>query len=892
MKTRQDRLKPLRRDVHLLGEILGQMLNRLGTEGLLGEVEAIRELAKRVRRGAQSIRSLEMESRDLPAQKGYEIAKAFTEFLRLANVAEQQHRIRRRGFYESQSAQPQPGSLEAALKGVKPSQKNAAQQVLSQMKIDLVLTAHPTETQKRSAIRRYKRIASILGELERVDLSKWKKIELRQELQRHIQGLWLTEIVPDKKPTPLAEARFGTSVVEEVLWEALPETYRKLDHYCQRYLGADLPLEATPLVFSSWIGGDRDGNPFVTAGVTRQVLVQSMKQALNLYESELKKLVEEFSFSQASSKLWAKVKRQTKTQPYRHIFLQLIESIRLTREFLYTAPASLKDLPKGALKHESELLGPLCLCYESLIEVGAFELAKGPLLDLIRRIKSFGLVLLPLDVRQSAEVHSEAVADVADKLFQVDYRGQSEAERQSFLLAQLKSSSQGPSAPDWRALASQLQPMTLEVLETCELLREFPQGSFRSYIVAMADQASHVLEVHWLLNLAGVEKFSQVAPLLETPESLARADAMMSELFQIKDYRKLIQGRQQIMLGYSDSAKRSGRLHSAWTLYQVQKSLDALGKEFGIEVEYFHGRGGSIGRGGGPIHLALMSQPRGVGSARLRVTEQGESIEAKFGLPEIAGRTMELYLSGVLESQLTKEKVEKSSWCQVMQEMARDSAQEFKQRIYEDKDFLSHYQQITPIEELGLLKIGSRPKKRKKDLSLESLRAIPWVFAWTQNRCLLPSWLGVGEALSEQIRQGRLDLLREMYGSWPFFRATLDLVEMVLAKADPAIVRYYSKTLVDPSLQRQTEQYLQSYRKSVKALLSVTARPHLLASNPVLKRSIDLRTPYVDVLNVIQAQLLKTFREGREKGIAQNPQLERSLALTISGISAGMRNTG
>ncbi len=896
MNTKQDRLKPLKRDIRFLGQILGQMLQRFGAQNLLQEVEKLRHLAKEVRRGAGSegalVARLERHFQKMDPTTRHQVAKAFTEFLRLANIAEQQHRVRRRLHYESVSPRPQPGSIEATLQGLKPAQKRELKGILSHLQIDLVLTAHPTETQKRSAIRRYKRIAQALGDLEDPKLSRWKRIQVHQEMEQHIQALWLTDVVPESKPTPLAEARFGTSVVEETLWEALPELYRKLDYFSQRFLGEGLPIDSSPLIFSSWIGGDRDGNPFVTAEVTRQILFQSLKQALNLYQAELNKLVEDFSFSQASPRLLAKVK--SPTEPYRQIFLDLIERLKETRSFLYTNPRAFTDAPQRALRQVNDLLEPLKLCQESLCEVGALELANGRLIDLIRRLRGFGLVLLPLDIRQSADVHSEAVADLCRKLLGIDYLVLSEKERQKFLLGQIKkmTRSRRPVGEGLHLQGADLQEMTQEVLQTCRLLEEFPRGSFRSYIIAMAEQASHVLEVWFLMSWAGVKSPPQLVPLLETPESLDRAPKLMKELFSHSEYRQHIHHHQQVMIGYSDSAKRSGRLSASWTLYRAQEELEQLGRDYSVQMEFFHGRGGSIGRGGGPIHLALQSQPQGLSSPRLRITEQGESIEAKFGLPEIAGRTLELYVSGVMESHLAKGKKISSLWSRVMQELAEDSAQAFRSRIEQDPHFLPHYLQITPLEELSFLKIGSRPKKRKKQFTLESLRAIPWIFSWTQNRSLLPSWLGVGEALERQITEGRLTELQKMYSQWPFFRATMDLIEMVLAKADPAIVRYYSKVLVEDALQRRTQEDLQSYQRAVKAVLAVTGHRQLLEGHPVLRRSIDVRTPYVDVLNVLQAQLLLTHRQHKTQGASVDAQLEKTMALTISGISAGMRNTG
>jgi phosphoenolpyruvate carboxylase len=404
----------------------------------------------------------------------------------------------------------------------------------------------------------------------------------------------------------------------------------------------------------------------------------------------------------------------------------------------------------------------------------------------------------------------------------------------------------------------------------------------------MAANASDVLAPLFLMKVAGVTDKVRICPLFETPDALEKACAIMDDLYKIPVYRAHAGTHQQIMVGYSDSAKRGGYMNSAWEIYRLQSGLQAVGHKYKIKTTFFHGRGGSVARGGGPIETALLALPRPHQSGTIRVTEQGEAINAKFGLPEVAERTMELYLSGFLEAMLSKPEKQPASWIAAMDRLAHHSASVFRKVVYEQPDFMKHYTQLTPTAELSLLKIGSRPGRRKKDGGLESLRAIPWVFGWTQSRTLLPAWLGIAEALEAEISAGNLKVLQDMYKRWPFFQSVIDLVEMVVAKADVEVTRYYSALLVEPSLQWMTEDYLARLAETKKTLLKVVQRKKLLETSKVLDRSIRIRSPYVDVLNILQAHLLKEYR-----ALSRPPAaLRKTLALTIGGISAGMRNTG
>ncbi len=870
----------LRSNIRDLGSRLGRVLAESHSPEFLKEVELVRRWAKDLRRGSRrSIGNIERFLRLSGSEKSFKIARSFTEFLRLANAAEQHHRTRRRLYYETHSSLPQMGSVEAFLKNLKPKMISQVVEKLNQMEVDLVLTSHPTESMRQSAIRRYKHVTQNLAILDRRDSTRWEKEQAKKSLDRNIRALCLTEIVQEAGPTPFTESLSGFSIVEEVLWDAVPRFYRRLNDSALRYLKEEISLNARPIRFSSWVGGDRDGNPYVTAQVTRQVLYKGMSSGYQLILSEVDWLLKEMSFKSASSELLDLVGGGEPAEPYRILLDKLSHDIEKSKQVVLKNLNGL-EVSRGNLIGKSEIIEPLKVVYRSLVSIGANDLAQGRTLDLIRRLEIFGVALLSLDIRQSSDVHEEVVAELVFHLFKENYRELNEQGKQKVLLDILNDEKIIERPPEWSSLGR-------EVLDTCNLINDFPEDCFRSYVISMTEEPSDLLEAFVLLKIANLKRHLPVVPLFETPEALKNGRRILESLLDLSYYRKYVGNYQMVMLGYSDSAKRSGRLASAWLLHQIQTELEELAHQKGIGFEFFHGRGGSIGRGGGPIHLALLALPRGSGNGRLRVTEQGETVHGKFGLPGIAERTLDLYVAGVLEAAVSRPPKEKKIWYSIVDRLAEDSSRSFRKFIYENERFISYFTEVTPVQELALFKIGSRPARRKAGISLDSLRAIPWVYSWTQNRGLLPSWFGLGEALEASIARGELRQLRLMYKEWPFFKATLDLLEMVLAKVDISVFKRYSDTLVSQGNQDLTLEIIEAYRLSVSTLAQITGHKRLLEDNPVLRRSISVRTPYVDVLNILQCHFLKIYRENPDDTWAQ-----RILALTISGISAGMRNTG
>ena len=901
MITQSDPHEPLRDDVRLLGEILGETLQHRGGPDLFETVERVRALSKSGQSGNEQDReTLADLLRAMPVEAAVPVARAFAHFLTLANIAEQHHRVRRRRDYQRDlSSAPQQASFDetfARLRtaGVDPDVLHAA---VTGLRIELVLTAHPTEITRRTLNHKHLRIAAALASHDRPDLTPAEEEDVRTALRREVMTAWDTEEIPARRPTPVDEAISGLLIFEQTLWDAVPRFLRSLDRALIRTTGRALPLDASPVRFGSWMGGDRDGNPTVTPEVTRHVCVVARWMAAELYEREIGKLRFELSNRNATPAL--RERADGSREPYRAVLRHVRTRLRATRDDLAAAvagsssraargttevtersgsgfPPGDSDRPYGNV---AELVEPLQLCYDSLVATGQQVVAEGRLTDIIRRTATFGLTLVRLDLRQHADRHAATMDAITRALDVGSYLEWSETERQTFLAPGLRDA---PAAPV--ELAG--DDAARDVLDTIRTAAALPPECLGAYVVSMARAPSDVLAVEWLQARAGTRL--RTVPLFEQVEDLGRAAETMRGLLAIPEYRERIGGSQEVMIGYSDSAKDGGRLAANWALYRAQEAIVEACREAGVELTLFHGRGGSISRGGGPTYVAIQSQPPGSIQGRLRVTEQGEMIQEQFGLPEIAVRTLEVYTTATLGATLVPPAPARPEWREAMERLAVTARRAYRRIVYDTPKFVEYFRQATPEAELGTMPIGSRPARRSKGGGVESLRAIPWVFAWTQTRLLLPSWLGAGEALAEALSAGRLELVREMHREWPFFRATLDLIETVLAECAPHVAEEYDRRLVPPALQPIGADLRRRLDATVQALLAATGRERLLESNPVLQRSIDVRNPYVDPINLVQIELLRRLREETDPV----PDLVKAFMITVNGIAAGMRNTG
>ena len=868
----------LREDVHVLGELLGETIRQQHGDAFLQKIEDIRHSAKADRRGAGE--QLSSTLADLAEEDLLPVARAFNQFLNLANMAEQYQLIRRRD-----DGQPEPfearvlPELLARLKQAGHKDDALARQ-LAKLDIQLVLTAHPTEVARRTLIQKYDAIAGQLAAQDHRDLTAAEREQVRERLRRLIAEAWHTEEIRRTRPTPVDEAKWGFAVIEHSLWQAIPNHLRKVDKALFDATGLHLPLEAAPIRFASWMGGDRDGNPNVTAAVTREVLLLARWMAADLFLRDIDALAAELSMQQASEALRERV--GDSAEPYRAVLKQLRERLRATRAWAQLALTSNQPASAEVLVDNRDLIAPLELCYQSLHECGMGVIADGPLLDSLRRAVTFGLFLGRLDVRQDAARHRDALAEITDYLGLGSYADWDEEQRIAFLQAELKN--RRPLLP----AHFKPQAETAEVLATCREIAAAPGASLGSYVISMAGAASDVLAVQLLLKEAGLTRPMRVVPLFETLADLDNAGPVMRRLLGLPGYLASLRGPQEVMIGYSDSAKDAGTTAAAWAQYRAQENLVRICREHQVELLLFHGRGGTVGRGGGPAHAAILSQPPGSVAGRFRTTEQGEMIRFKFGLPDIAEQNLNLYLAAVLEATLLPPPPPEPAWRALMDQLAADGLKAYRGVVRENPDFVEYFRQSTPEQELGRLPLGSRPAKRRAG-GIESLRAIPWIFGWTQTRLMLPAWLGWETALSNALARGQGELLAQMREQWPFFRTRIDMLEMVLAKADAQIAEAYDQRLVQPGLLPLGAHLRDLLSQSCQVVLGLTGQPVLLAHSPETLEFISLRNTYLDPLHRLQAELLA---RSRSREAALDSPLEQALLVTVAGIAAGLRNTG
>ena len=872
-----DRQQPLRDDIRLLGTLLGETLRAQEGPRLFDAVERVRALAK------TDFAALDRTLRELQLGEALTVARAFAHFLSLANIAEQHHRVRRRRDHERTTDTPQRGSFQDSFArllaaGVTPD--TLFEQVCS-LQVELVLTAHPTEIVRRTLRQKARHMAALLERRDRPDLTPAERGDVIDALRREVTAAWTTSEARPGGLTPSDEVVGGLVVIEQTLWDAVPQHLRALDRDLRAATGRPLPVEAAPIRFGSWIGGDRDGNPTVTPEVTVQACLLARWMAADLYWREIDKLRSELSMREGSAEFRARVGNVS--EPYRALLKEVRDRLAYTRDCLGRGSVDAR-----AYTQPDELLEPLLLCRRSLQETGAEIVAEGRLLDVIRRVACFGLSLVRLDLRQHAQRHVEALDAITRHLGLGSYVAWDEAERRAFLNRAWQD--EGRTIKAALESKAQFSDAVRDVLDTFQAAATLPDGSLGAYVISMAGNASDVLAVAVLQRASGVRSPLRVVPLFETLTDLGRAGGCMRDLLGIDWYRERTGGRQEVMIGYSDSAKDGGRLAAAWALYTAQEDIVAACEARAVHLTLFHGRGGTVDRGGGPARLAIQSQPPGSVNGSLRVTEQGEAIDAKFGILGIALRTLEVYATATLTTTLQPAKDPEPRWRDRMQQLADTSRAAYRRLVHGSPEFTAYFWAATPEAEIGRIKIGTRPARRAPadgSKSVEGLRAIPWVFAWTQTRLMLPAWLGVGDALEEALRDGHLEELTEMYDAWPFFRATLDLIEMVLAKASPHIAERYDQALVPEALWPLGEELRARLHRTVAAVLAVTRHAELVEHNPVLRRSISVRNPYVDPINLVQIEILRRLRRAGEDDL-----LREALLVTVNGVAAGMRNTG
>ncbi len=925
----------LRAQVKLLGQLLGEVLIEHAGQEVFEAVEALRRgFADLHQEEDTAQREALMALIDaLPAEKLELVVRAFSAYFKLVNVAEESyaHRNRRRllthgiGLWE--------GSFERTLATLKEQGLSAStlEKLLQRSIYMPVFTAHPTEARRRAVMEGMRRIFLLCDRLHDPTLGQDGRAETEYQLAAEIQVLWRTDEIRSAKLEVQDEVRNGLYYVKESLFEAVPQAYHFLEKAVRKHYGSDAegePMAAVPsfVRFGSWIGGDRDGNPYVTAEITEWTVHTQMRTALEEYVGRMLELRQMLTHSLDWCRLSAPFKKRLKhyeseyaeqvyrgsvarlygNEPYRRIsgfmLARLEANLSYVNQCLAGMPAIRSQL---AYDDAEEFLHDLRLVRDSLVADGDRIIANQELRKLIRLVESFGFHLLQLDIRQESTVHSRAVAAVLGLIDpDYDYAGADEAARQARLSAWIAHID--PISFDESVLDAEARE-TLEVFRRVAKLRaEVGAETFGAYVISMTHAASHVLEVLFLGRLVELCGYRggdwhchlMVAPLFETIEDLRRSDAILQELFANKVYRALLAAngnRQEVMLGYSDSCKDGGILASTWNLYQAQLSIIALTRRHGVECRLFHGRGGTVGRGGGPTHEAILSQPPGTVNGEIKFTEQGEMLYYKYSNPETAAYEIGMGATGLIKASCTAlahARVEyPQDYLDLMAGLARSGETAYRQLTERTPNFLDYFYDATPVSEIGSLNIGSRPSHRKKaDRSMGSIRAIPWVFGWAQSRHTLPAWYGIGTALKEA-GAARLPLLQEMYARWPFFRALLSNVQMSLAKADMEIAGEYARLSKAKNAGDIYAAIAAEFDATVAWVKRVAGSDNLLEENPALAVSLARRKPYMDPLNHIQVRLLARYRD---TGLTDREREDwlMSLKRSINAIANGMRNTG
>lgn len=886
---------PLREDVRLLGNLLGETLKQHAGQDLFNQIEQIRALAKGARDGQiEAEKQLEQLFLGLKDEEILPLTRAFSHFLNFANIAEQYHVVRSRRQAEFDEQAPSPNPLPHLFEKFKSQQINAQQlfQQICDLKIELVLTAHPTEVSRRTLIQKYDDITDCLSQLDQQKLTPRERQQTIATLKQLVSSAWQTDEIRQHRPTPVDEAKWGFATIEQSLWNAVPKFVRELNELTQQHCKHALPLSIAPIRFASWMGGDRDGNPNVTHQVTQEVLWLSRWQAADLYLRDIENLRWELSIQSCSEELTQALGYEH-PEPYREYLRDTRERLKATRSWLAHRLQGIEADDSNIIRNKEELLAPLLLCYRSLIDSNLAEIANGQLLDFIYRVNCFGIELLKLDIRQESGRHRQAISAITEYLGLGNFESWTEQARQNFLIQELQS--KRPLLPKFfnEPEGSLIQhPDVLEVFATMRTLAEQPPESLGAYIISMAEYPSDVLAVLLLQKEAGIQHPLRVVPLFETLKDLDGAAKTMNTLFNMHWYKQHIQGKHEVMIGYSDSAKDAGFMSANWAQYRAQEELTAIAKQHGVQLTLFHGRGGSISRGGAPTQQALFSQPPGSISGAIRVTEQGEMIRFKFGLEGIALQNLEIYTAATLEATLLPPPEPKKQWRDLMTQMTDLSVKVYRQTVRENPNFVSYLRTVTPELELQMLPLGSRPAKRKVSGGIESLRAIPWVFAWTQIRLMLPAWLGTGTAIN-QVHEQHKNTLNEMLEQWPYFQTLIDMLEMVLSKSDADIALYYESHLTqDQDLKILGVELRQRLQNAVDTLLSLKGESKLLSNNEVLDQSMQVRKPYLLPLHLLQAELMKRRRLYLAEHQTEHSPVDHALMVSIAGIAAGLRNTG
>lgn len=908
--TGNERDDALRSDIRRLGNQLGDALTRQHGPALLELVEDVRALTKRIRVDHDDTAGAELHDLlgELALDETIQLMRAFTSYFYLANVAEQVHRVGDLVDTKGDS------SLTIAVDKILAAEvePELIAQVLSRLELRPVFTAHPTEAARRTILGKLRILADLLDQRLDPRATPATHNHIDRRVAELIDQIWQTDELRLERPEPIDEARSMVFYFDQLFRDVLPDLGEEISLQLQRLTSEAVPL--APIRFGTWVGGDRDGNPSVTPEVTLAVLEMQHDRGLRDLIAAVEAVAEELSTSEriqtvsddleaslledraALSEVWRRFGRLNASEPYRLKCAYIHQRLINTRERIL---GDARHSPGLDYAHPDQLLEELELMRRSLHENRGGLIADGVLLRLIRNVVAFGFHIATMDVREHARWHTSALVKLYDRLG-IDYEALNLDERASLLSRELEG---------LRPLASQATRLedraetTLNVFEAIRTAQDrFGNHVAESYIVSMTESATDVLAAAVLAREAGLIDLPEgiarigIVPLVETITDLRNAGDLLDELLSEPSYRRLVELRgnvQEIMLGYSDSNKAGGITTSQWEIYKAQRILRNAAQAHGVTLRLFHGRGGTTGRGGGPTHQAILAQPFGTIDGAIKITEQGEVVSDKYGLPKLASRNLRLALSSVLEASLLHRVSRKPTdvldrWTEVMEVFSEASYQAYR-RLVEHPSIVDYFLSSTPVEELGEMNIGSRPSRRPGGGgTLDDLRAIPWVFGWTQSRQIVPGWFGVGSGLVAAKEAGYGPLLKDMMDQWLFVQTFISNVEMTLFKTDLDITRRYVDLLVDPAHHEVFQKIKAEHDLTVAEVLDLTDQTKLLETNPLLRRTLRVRDAYLDPINYLQASLLARSRASD----GSDPMLHRALLLTVNGIAAGMRNTG
>ena len=882
--------KSLRDDVRLLGNILGNVIKKQEGQNFFNLVEKIRKLSKANKANIkenESYKKITKTLNQINPNNIYKLTRAFSHFMNFINLAESIDASRTLDEFENNNkVKPNKNIfIEEIFEDLFRNRKISSSKIYNTAKnlnIGIVLTAHPTEVKRRTLIQKYHNITELLEQRELMKSFPSKQRIIDRKLYDELTIIWNTDDLKRVKPSPFDEARWGLAIIEDSLWETIPKVYRRLNSIFVKNMGKGLPKNFNPIEFGSWMGGDRDGNPNVTAEVTKEVILLSRWEAAKLYEKSLTKLIRSYSMGKCSKK----IKQETGEtfEPYRVFLRPLRNKMRVTHRSIEQHLVNKKPLDENLLlKSREEILKPLRIVRQSLEENQNETLASGELLDLMRRAKCFGINLARLDIRQESSRHSQLIAEYVKRKHKDDYYKWNENKKINFLSKQLKRKKNLFTNFKFKNKENN------EVWSTFKTISEQPHECLGAYVISMTSSVSDIISVSFLQKEAKIENKLRVVPLFETLDDLINSKSIMHSLFQQNWYRKLIKNKQEVMIGYSDSSKDAGKICASWHQYKAQEDIVKLAKKYKIEVTFFHGRGGSAGRGGGPIQATLRSQPPYSVNGKIRITDQGEVIQQKYGYEPLAKYNLCSYIGAVTEATLNPPPNPKKNWRELIEKMSDISKSSYRKNINQNLDFIRYFKTVTPHVSLGKLLIGSRPSKRKNVDNIKSLRAIPWVFAWTQIRLMLPAWLGSAEALRYSSIKKFKHTLYDMERNWPFFNSMLDILDMVISKVDPEISKIYEKYLADDKLVRIGKKLRYQF-EIVKKLNKKITPKEIANARKQFRNSIIVRNIYTEVLNIIQPIVISKIKT--IKGSENKKYLNDALLTSIAGISAAMKNTG